>query len=186
MVRMIKRYESRKLYDTEESRYVALDEIAGFVRDGQDVRVVDNGSGEDVTAQTLTQVILEEGRSGRAQLPTELLHDLVRRGEKALANGVEQAKQGVDRLVQASFDKLGPVKRAREEMDVLRERMEDLEASLVSLSSQGLSGDTTSPTRGIQPMIAWCSPSGTRCRSSTQPMRTWAARWGKTRSMPRS
>ena len=136
MVRVIKRYESRKLYDTEESRYVSLDEIAEFVRQGQEVQVVDNGSGEDVTAQTLTQVILEEGRSGRGELPTELLHELVRRGEKALANGVEQAKQGVNRLVEASFDRLGPVKQARAEMDVLRARLEDLEASLASLATQ--------------------------------------------------
>ena len=134
MVRMIKRYESRKLYDTEESRYVSLDEIAEFVRQGQDVRVVENSSGEDVTAQTLTQVILEEGRSGRAQLSIELLHDLVRKGEKALATGVKQAKQGVDRLVQASFDRLGPVRQAREEMEVLRSRLEALEASLAKLS----------------------------------------------------
>ena len=134
MVRMIKRYESRKLYDTEESRYVSLDEIAQLVHEGQDVRVVDNGSGEDVTAQTLTQVILEEGRSGRAQLSIELLHDLVRKGEKALATGVEQAKQGVDRLVQASFDRLAPVRQARAEMEVLRSRLESLEASLAKLS----------------------------------------------------
>ena len=57
MVRLIKRYESRKLYDTEESRYVSLDEIAAFVRLGQEVRVVDNATSEDVTGQTLAQII---------------------------------------------------------------------------------------------------------------------------------
>lgn len=64
MVRLIKRYESRKLYDTEESRYVSLDEVADWIRTGQEVRVQDNASGADVTAQTLTQIILDEGRRG--------------------------------------------------------------------------------------------------------------------------
>ena len=62
MIRLIKRYESRKLYDTEESRYVSLDEIAEWVRTGQEVKVIDNASADDVTAQTLTQIILEEQR----------------------------------------------------------------------------------------------------------------------------
>ncbi len=70
MVRLIKRYESRKLYDTEESRYVSLDEIADWVRSDQEVRVIDNATSEDVTAQTLTQVILDEGRNGHSLPPS--------------------------------------------------------------------------------------------------------------------
>ena len=76
MIRLIKRYESRKLYDTEESRYVSLDEIATWIRQGQEVKVVDNSTNNDVTSQTLTQVILDEGRKGTSFLPSELLHDL--------------------------------------------------------------------------------------------------------------
>src|SRR5436305_14449342 len=98
MIRLIKRYESRKLYDTEESRYVSLEEIAGWIRQGQEVRVVDNATGGDVTPQTLTQIILDEGRRGTSFLPSELLHELVRVGERAVATGKEQLAQGVDRL----------------------------------------------------------------------------------------
>jgi polyhydroxyalkanoate synthesis repressor PhaR len=133
MVRLIKRYESRKLYDTEESRYVGLDEIATWVREGQEIRVVDNGSGADVTPQTLTQIILDEGRKGTSFLPSDLLHDLVRIGERAVHAGKEQLAQGVDKLVQASIDHLGPVRKVREEMASLRNRLEDLEASLADL-----------------------------------------------------
>ncbi len=136
MVRLIKRYESRKLYDTEESRYVSLDEIAEWVRQGQEIQVADNATGTDVTAQTLTQIILEGGRKGTSRLPNELLHDLIRRGEQALSSGVEQVSQGVDRLVRASIDKLGPVRRARDEMEQLRERLEQLERTLVDLETQ--------------------------------------------------
>src|SRR3977135_700356 len=83
MIRLIKRYESRKLYDTEESRYVSLEEISGWIRQGQEVRVMDNATGGDVTSQTLTQIILDEGRRGTSSLPSELLHELVRLGERA-------------------------------------------------------------------------------------------------------
>jgi polyhydroxyalkanoate synthesis repressor PhaR len=135
MIRLIKRYESRKLYDTEESRYVSLEEIAAWVRAGQEVKVVDNGSSADVTSQTLTQVILEEGRKGTTLLPSELLHELVRLGERAVHTGMEQVQSGVGRLVQASIDRIGPVRRAREEMTSLRSRLEQLESSLAALES---------------------------------------------------
>jgi len=135
MVRIIKRYESRKLYDTEESRYVSLEEIAGFVRDGQQVRVVDNASQADVTPQMLTQIILDEGRNGRSPISTEFLHDLVRAGERALSTGVQQVQQGVDRLLEASVEKIGPIRQAREEMGHLRSRLEELEKSLSNLEA---------------------------------------------------
>jgi len=133
MIRLIKRYESRKLYDTEESRYVSLEDIAAWVRSGQEVKVLDNGTSEDVTAQTLTQIILDEGKKGTSLLPSELLHELVRVGERAMTTGVEQLQHGVDRVLKASMDRLGPVRRAREEMSSLRERLEELESSLEAL-----------------------------------------------------
>jgi polyhydroxyalkanoate synthesis repressor PhaR len=136
MIRLIKRYESRKLYDTEESRYVSLDEISGWIRQGQEVKVVDNATGADVTSQTLAQIILDEGRRGTSFLPSELLHDLVRMGERAVSSGFEQMQNGVDRLVQASIDRLGPVRRVREEMSSLRARLEELESSLTELEKE--------------------------------------------------
>jgi len=135
MIRLIKRYESRKLYDTEESRYVSLEEIAAWIRQGQEVRVVDNATGGDATPQTLTQIILDEGRRGTSFLPSELLHELVRVGERAVATGKEQLERGVDRLFAASLDRLAPVRRAREEMTGLRARLEQLEASLSELEA---------------------------------------------------
>ncbi|HOC44190.1 MAG TPA: polyhydroxyalkanoate synthesis regulator DNA-binding domain-containing protein [Thermoanaerobaculales bacterium] len=136
MIRLIKRYGSRKLYDTEESRYVSLEELAGWIRDGQQIRVIDNKTSEDVTTHTLTQIISEEGRRGTSPLPNDLLHDLIRIGEQAVSSGVEQLHTSVDRLVQASIDRIGPVRRAREEMARLRERLEGLEASLAAFEGQ--------------------------------------------------
>lgn len=135
MIRLIKRYESRKLYDTEESRYVSLDDIATWIREGQQVKVVDNATSTDVTSQTLTQIILEEGRKGGTPLPSDLLHELVRVGEKTFTSGVEQVGSTIGGFIDRSVDRLGPVRRAREEMDVLKNRLAQLESSLDRLET---------------------------------------------------
>ena len=127
MPRTIKRYESRKLYDSAESRYVSLQEVAAWIRDGQEIEVIDNATDEVVTSQTLAQIILDEGRSGRGRLSPELLHDLVRASGEKISNGVTQVQKGLHRLVRASFDRLGPVKEARAEMRALRQRLDLLE-----------------------------------------------------------
>ncbi len=135
MIRVIKRYESRKLYDTEESRYISLEDIARWVREWQNVQVIDNGTAEDVTAQILTQIILEEGKRGTSFLPNELLHELVRAGEKAVTSGMGQVQDTVDRFVRTSIDRLGPVRQARHEMTHLRQRLAELEKSLKGLEN---------------------------------------------------
>ena len=147
MIRLIKRYGSRKLYDTEESRYVSLDVLAGWIRTGQQIRVIDNKTDDDVTSQTLTQIISEEGRKGTALLPNELLHELIRIGEQAVSTGVEQLQNRMDRLVQASIDRIGPVRRAREEMARLRERLEDLEGSLAAIDTDRSDTGNTAPDK---------------------------------------
>ena len=151
MIRLIKRYGSRKLYDTEESRYVSLDEIGAWVRQGQEIRVVDNQTSDDVTAQTLTQVILEEGRKGTSFPPSELLHELIRRGEELVSTGVGTLQSGVDRLLQASIDRLGPVKQVREETALLRRRLEELEAALSRLERPSTVESAASADRASDP-----------------------------------
>ena len=136
MVRLIKRYGSRKLYDTEESRYVSLEQIAEWVREGQEIKVVDNRSQDDVTAQTLTQVILDEGKRG-SSLPTEMLHQLIRQGGDVVSTGVKQINKTADRLLQAGVDRLPPLRQVREETDMLRKRLEELESSLLKFETSG-------------------------------------------------
>lgn len=77
---LIKRYPNRKLYDTETKRYINLDEIADLIRKGSDIRVVDNATGEDLTALTLTQVILEQEKKPGGFLPGSVLSGLIRAG----------------------------------------------------------------------------------------------------------
>ncbi|MFY0691940.1 MAG: polyhydroxyalkanoate synthesis repressor PhaR [Paracoccaceae bacterium] len=75
---LIKRYASRRLYNTETSDYVTLDDISGFIRDGRDVQIVDLKSGDDLTRQYLLQIIAEHESRGDNVLPTNVLTDLVR------------------------------------------------------------------------------------------------------------
>ena len=81
MAYVIKRYSNRKLYDTQESRYVTLEEIEEMIRGGREISVVDAASGEDLTSVTLTQIILENERTRRATLPSAFLHQLIKHGE---------------------------------------------------------------------------------------------------------
>jgi polyhydroxyalkanoate synthesis repressor PhaR len=81
MAYIIKRYSNRKLYDTQESRYVTLEEIEEMIRAGREISVVDAASGEDLTSVTLTQIILENERTHRANLPSAFLHQLIKHGE---------------------------------------------------------------------------------------------------------
>ena len=81
---VIKKYSNRRLYDTGDSRYITLDELAQKIRSGLDVRVVDAKSHEDLTQQTLTQIILENRRASRL-LPVPLLMQLIRMQDDDLA-----------------------------------------------------------------------------------------------------
>jgi polyhydroxyalkanoate synthesis repressor PhaR len=86
---LVKKYGNRRLYDTDESRYITLEELAESVRHGKDVRVVDAKSGDDLTTATLAQIIIE-GRGAGRLLPPQLLVQLIRMGDDALAEFLGQ------------------------------------------------------------------------------------------------
>jgi len=108
MAVLIKRYANRKLYNTAASRYITLRGIAELLERGEDVKVIDNETGEDMTAVTLSQILVETERGGRTA-PGSLLSELFQRGGSAL---VDRFKQGVDE--------------AREDLDELRENVRGL------------------------------------------------------------
>ena len=96
---LIKRYASRRLYNTETSDYVTLEDIAGFIRAGREVQIVDLKSGDDLTRQYLLQIIAEHESRGENVLPVAVLNDLVR-------SYATQATSIVPQFLQASFDML--------------------------------------------------------------------------------
>jgi len=81
--KVIKRYTNRKLYDTVESRYVTLDEIAQMIKGGAEVKIIDNRSKEDLTSVTLAQIIFEEEKK-RSHMPLGFLREIIRNGGDAV------------------------------------------------------------------------------------------------------
>jgi polyhydroxyalkanoate synthesis repressor PhaR len=132
MARRIKRYNNRKLYDTESSEYVSLSDIAELVRRGETVKVIDNATDEDLTAQTLTQIILEEGKNGQTVIPSDLLHQILRRSEEMVDTGIDQIRSTVDDLVQNSVGRLRQLVQSprAQELDELRTQLHELEHRL--------------------------------------------------------
>jgi polyhydroxyalkanoate synthesis repressor PhaR len=105
---LIKKYGNRRLYDTGDSRYVTLDELAAKIRSGSDLRVVDAQTNEDLTQAALTQIVLEAGNAAKF-LPVQLLTQMIRLSDDALAEFFSryvtgalevylQAKRGVQTL----------------------------------------------------------------------------------------
>lgn len=114
---LIKRYASRRLYNTESSDYVTLEDIAGFIRAGRNVQIVDLKSGDDLTRQYLLQIIAEHESRGENVLPLDVLTDLVR-------SYTAQAQSVVPQFLSMSFDMLreGPGKMA-EQMSAMNPMM---------------------------------------------------------------
>jgi polyhydroxyalkanoate synthesis repressor PhaR len=96
---LIKRYASRRLYNTETSDYVTLEDISGFIRSGRDVQIVDLKTGDDLTRQYLLQIIAEHESRGENVLPLGVLTDLVR-------SYTTQAQSVVPQFLAMSFEML--------------------------------------------------------------------------------
>ena len=98
--KVIKRYTNRKLYDTVESRYVTLDEIAEMVKAGTEVRILDNRTKEDLTSVTLAQIIFEEEKK-TSKMSLRTLKDLIRYGGERAAQLVEDTQAELRGRVEA-------------------------------------------------------------------------------------
>ncbi|MEM6322881.1 MAG: polyhydroxyalkanoate synthesis repressor PhaR [Pseudomonadota bacterium] len=96
---LIKRYASRRLYNTETSDYVTLEDIARFIRDGREVQIIDLKTGDDLTRQYLLQIIAEHESQGESVLPINVLTDLVRSYQAGVQSVVPQ-------FLQMSFEML--------------------------------------------------------------------------------
>jgi polyhydroxyalkanoate synthesis repressor PhaR len=89
--RVIKRYANRKLYDTQRSRYVTLDQISEMIREGEDVQILDNNTKEDLTSVTLAQIIFEEEKKQKSFLPLQAMRHLIQSGGESIQEFVAQA-----------------------------------------------------------------------------------------------
>ncbi len=109
MAVLIKRYANRKLYNTSTSRYITLRGISELLENDQEVQVIDNESGEDITSITLSQILVDTERDGRAVpggLLTELfqkggdaIYDAWRKGARDASDSIEEFQRNVRRIV---------------------------------------------------------------------------------------
>lgn len=116
---IIKRYQNRKLYDTQNSTYVTLEDIGTIIRRGDDVKVVDNKTKDDLTSVTLTQIIFEEEKKNKSALPLAALKKIIRGGGDAILelvnkttdnvqNTFSQVKEGAENIYDKLRDELTP------------------------------------------------------------------------------
>ena len=168
MAKIIKRYANRKLYDTEQSAYVTLDEIKEMVRQGEDVQIIDNATKEDLTNPTLAQIIFEQEKGQKRILPLSALRaiiqssedfvhrlqspvvqirdevkrraDVLEEGGKAVRDFIESTQRSLDEM-QRRFDE-----RIRDAMDQLthvpqmRVELDELKDRLARLEAMGAVG----------------------------------------------
>ena len=164
MAYVIKRYSNRKLYDVQQSRYVTLEDLEQMIREGKEISVVDATTGANLTAITLTQIILENERSHRAALPTAFLHQLIKHGEawqdfvqtalRSSMEGIITSQREADRILHewAAMAGLIPEREAASqkenteppppesetppEAEILRSEVETLKAKLKELEEK--------------------------------------------------
>jgi len=116
---LIKKYGNRRLYDSSNSRYVNLDDIAAFIREGRDVKVVDAKDGQDLTRVTLTQIITEDAKDKPTGLPLELLRQLIVASD-------EVRQEFVMWYLKSAFDTYQKVQ------DAVQTRLGDVQSAILS------------------------------------------------------
>ncbi|MBI2027494.1 MAG: polyhydroxyalkanoate synthesis regulator DNA-binding domain-containing protein [Deltaproteobacteria bacterium] len=151
--RIIKCYSNRKLYDTSASSYITLEDIAHFIREGEDVTVMDNESGKDITSQTLTQIIFENERRSKRELPRQFLKEIIQNkggsissffqrkviepvsqvGSNAghvikdVAGGIEDWQKKIDHHVRSTVAQVTGIQELRRRIGVLNQKVRYLE-----------------------------------------------------------
>ena len=105
---LIKKYENRRLYDATNSRYVNLDEVAKMMQSGDDVRVVDATSGEDITRLILTQIIVEDAKMPDSNFPLDVLRQMVIASGKASQESALKYMKAVMDISQNAYRAMAP------------------------------------------------------------------------------
>ena len=123
--KIIKRYQNRKLYDTQQSCYVTLEDIAKMIRSNEEVMVIDNKTKRDITAATLTQIIFEAEKKASEYAPLNTLREIIQYGNGSISNYL--AKLGA---FPANAARPGSEIRAEFAAEATRSSYDDVKSSL--------------------------------------------------------
>lgn len=132
--KIIKRYHNRKLYDTVDSCYVTLEDISDMIRQGEDVRIIDNTSKEDLTAMTLAQIIFEEQKKKTTMLPMGAFRQIIQSSGEVLkdivAREFSHVKEFVDDKVKPTVTNIQNIPSVQAELESLKKRVMKIEEFL--------------------------------------------------------
>lgn len=141
---VIKKYENRRLYDSTNSRYVNLEDIAQMVRDGVDVQVVDASTGEDLTRVVLTQIVAEKAKGPDSVFPIDVLRQMVIASGQVGRDGMLGYMKAMSEMYQNTFKAFAgsrlpfaapantPGASGEPSVDELRRRVEELERTVTA------------------------------------------------------
>jgi polyhydroxyalkanoate synthesis repressor PhaR len=146
MPRLVKRYSNRKLYDTSESRYVTLDEIARWVKGGEEVKILENESGEDLTAVTFAQIILEEERKKSGLLSLRVMRELIQHGESALHNFAATVESGIEAIRPAAEAARTRVQERVQGLSSIADRLTEIQRNFDEVVRRQVERMTSNPT----------------------------------------
>ncbi len=173
--RIIKRYANRKLYDTENSRYVTLDQISEMIRVGDDVKIVNNSTKEDLTTVTLAQIIFEQEKKQRSLLPTGAMRHIIQSGGEWFAEAqrrvqtilpvkrkedgsledVVEPESSADLVADDAATKKRSVAALREWVDLSKRRLDDWQQHVDSKMRGAIQGiqHSISPWAGVNKAV---------------------------------
>ena len=146
MPRLVKRYSNRKLYDTSESRYVTLDEIARWVKAGEEVKILENESGDDLTAVTFAQIILEEERKKNGLLSLRVMRELIQHGESALQGIAATVDRGMEVIRPAAEAARTRVQEGVQGLSSIGDRLTEIQRNFDEVVRRQVERMTSNPT----------------------------------------
>ncbi len=140
-LKIIKRYQNRKLYDTSDSCYVTLEDIADMIKLGDEVQIIDNETKEDLTAVTLAQIIFEEQKKKTHVLPLSTFRQIIQNSgdtirdivSKAVESGrdeIQHVREIVDEKIRPTVDHIRELPVVQSEIKHLRQRIDALEGKI--------------------------------------------------------
>jgi polyhydroxyalkanoate synthesis repressor PhaR len=141
--KIIKRYQNRKLYDTQQSCYVTLDDIAKMIRNNEEVMVIDNKSKNDITAATLTQIIFESEKKASHYAPLFTLREIIQHGNGSISNFLAKLGAFPKEYMTKTTPYKEPVAETKPAFEDIKQTLENRVASAAEKTASEMNNDST-------------------------------------------